>query len=61
MSVSAHIFLEGATNRDMEDLTIGPDGEGGYDLYLGDIGNNNDHVDSFVIYKFKEPSMEQLR
>lgn len=57
------ILLEGVTNRDWEDLAIGPgpvDGES-Y-LYLGDIGDNFGVHEELFIYRFPEPpTVEEAR
>lgn len=51
--------LEGATRRDMEDIAVGPGPDPGESyIYLGDIGNNNEKVDSreyIQIYRVREP------
>lgn len=56
-TVVAHIPLTGATNRDVEDIALGPCAEGSADtcIYLADIGDNPSTRPSVAIYKLKEP------
>lgn len=54
-AVLSQYFLDGATNRDWEDLAIGPKPGGGSYLYLGDIGDNNRVRPSLQIYRTTEP------
>lgn len=45
-----------ATNRDWEDMGIGPGPQAGINyLYLADIGDNNAQYPGYVIYRFPEP------
>jgi hypothetical protein len=55
-AVVSQYFLDGATNRDWEDLAIGPKPGGGNYLYFGDIGDNNRVRPSLQIYRTTEPS-----
>lgn len=49
--------LPGTTNRDWEDLTIGPGPQSNTTyLYLADIGDNNATNDVNTIYRFAEPT-----
>ncbi len=54
--ILSHFFLNGATNRDWEDLAIGPKPGGGNYLYFGDIGDNNRVRSSLQIYRTTEPT-----
>lgn len=45
------VFLKGIVNRDWEDMAIA-----GSDIYLADIGNNNNNYPDCTIYQFMEPS-----
>jgi hypothetical protein len=47
--------VSGATNVDWEALQLGPDGAGGYALYIGDIGDNDQLRSDPVIYRVPEP------
>ncbi len=52
------IVLVGATNRDWEDIAIGPgpvDGE--TYIYVGDIGDNKSAREYLTIYRFAEPTI----
>lgn len=52
----ASFKLEGITNRDWEDLELGPGPEEGESyIYLGEIGDNNRVYPDYKIYRFKEP------
>lgn len=52
-------FLEGATNRDWEDITIGPGPKKGkFYIYIGDIGDNNADNTLKYIYRFEEPEFD---
>jgi len=44
-----------AGNVDWEAMQMGPDGSGGYALYIGDIGDNNLRRREGVIYRVPEP------
>lgn len=54
--VADSVLLEGAVNRDWEDMARadGPD-EGKSYLYIGDIGDNNAQHPDCVIYRLEEP------
>ncbi|HEY4650110.1 MAG TPA: hypothetical protein VIG72_01800 [Pontibacter sp.] len=45
------MYLQGATNRDWEDIVLSGD-----DLYVADIGDNAAVHDVYTIYKFPEPA-----
>ena len=47
--------VSNATNVDWEALQLGPDDDGGYALYIGDIGNNKGKRPDGVIYRVREP------
>src|SRR5690554_4538034 len=53
----ATIRLQGAENRDWEDIAIGPgiDPQLTY-VYVGDIGDNDAKRDKIQVYRFPEPS-----
>jgi hypothetical protein len=47
--------VAGAANVDWEALQMGPAGDGGYALYIGDIGDNQGKRREGVIYRVPEP------
>ena len=47
--------VSNATNVDWEAMQLGPDGDGGYALYIGDIGDNKQRRHESVIYRVLEP------
>ena len=50
--------LEGASNRDWEDMAAGPGPEEGvHYLYIGEIGDNRAQYDFKIIYRFPEPNI----
>lgn len=52
------ITLEGAKNRDWEDLAIGPGKDPGTSyIYVGDIGDNDAKRDKLRVYRFPEPTV----
>ena len=55
-SVTDSVLLEGAINRDWEDIALGsgPDDGTNY-LYVGDIGDNEAKYPDYTIYRFAEP------
>ena len=55
-SLTGRYALPGTTNRDWEDLTIGPGPQPNTTyLYLADMGDNNAVNDANTIYRFAEP------
>ena len=51
-------ILEGASNRDWEDMAAGPGPEEGvHYLYVGEIGDNRAQYDFKIIYRFPEPNI----
>ena len=54
------IHLQGTTNKDWEDIAVGPgkDGELPY-IYVGDIGDNKAKRDKVQVYRFPEPAQLQ--
>ncbi|AHM63367.1 putative lipoprotein [Flammeovirgaceae bacterium 311] len=50
-SVKKKVFLKGTVNRDWEDMTLS-----GNDIYVADIGDNQQIFDSYNIYQFTEPA-----
>lgn len=58
--VKGKITIPNATNRDWEDISIGPGPKDGTNyLYIGDIGDNNAQYSGYVIYRLPEPSSVQ--
>jgi hypothetical protein len=55
--VTDSFALDGATNRDWEDVAVGkgPDDALSY-LYIGDIGDNNLSYESYTVYRTPEPT-----
>jgi hypothetical protein len=55
-SVSDSFLIDGATNRDWEDVAVGPgpDNDLSY-LYVGDIGDNSSQYPTCTIYRMPEP------
>jgi hypothetical protein len=51
------VSIEGATNRDWEDIAVakGPDDALSY-VYIADIGDNNRTYSSYMIYRLPEPN-----
>jgi hypothetical protein len=47
--------VDGAENEDWEALQLGPDGNGGTALYIGDIGDNDAERKELTIYRIPEP------
>jgi hypothetical protein len=55
------IILEGADNRDWEDIAIGPGPiEGDNYIYVAEIGDNNARYPIKRIYRFSEPSVQSF-
>jgi hypothetical protein len=52
------IHLEGASNRDWEDMTIGNGPGSGKYVYVADIGDNNAVFHVYFIYRLPEPGRE---
>ena len=53
------ISLEGLTNRDWEDIAVGPGPNGSFYIYVAEIGDNEAKYDQIYLYRFAEP--EQLQ
>jgi hypothetical protein len=54
-----NMVLVGATNRDWEDMAIGPGPEKGKNyIYVGDIGDNKSVRSHLSIYRFVEPIID---
>lgn len=54
--VRGKLAIPNATNRDWEDMTIGPGPQAGVNyLYIGEIGDNNGQYGSYTIYRLPEP------
>jgi hypothetical protein len=47
--------VSNARNVDWETMQLGPDGAGGYAIYIGDVGDNNQDRKESTIYRFAEP------
>ncbi|HUF03391.1 MAG TPA: hypothetical protein VMM38_04370 [Aridibacter sp.] len=47
--------VEGAENRDWEDITSAKEEDGKCYLYIGDIGDNESDRDSVIVYRIEEP------
>jgi hypothetical protein len=54
----ANVKIEGARNRDWEDIAVGPC-EGGSCLYIGDTGDNDGKHESVDLYRTPEPRTGQ--
>ncbi len=57
----ATVLLANATNRDWEDIAIGPGPEGKTYLYIGDIGDNEAKHQYKYIYRVEEPWLDLTR
>jgi hypothetical protein len=55
-SVRATLPLAGVTNRDWEDIAIGP-GPGGDAIFVGEIGDNSAVHDSVSVHRVPEPAL----
>jgi hypothetical protein len=52
-------YLSGASNRDWEDIAVGPGPvDGLHYIYVGDIGDNNASYASITIYRVPEPQVD---
>lgn len=59
-NVKGKISIPNATNRDWEEMTIGPGPQDGLNyLYIGDIGDNNAQYPLYQIYRLPEPASLQ--
>jgi hypothetical protein len=47
--------VDNARNVDWEAMQLGPDGAGGFALYIGDVGDNDESRRESAIYRFAEP------
>ncbi|MVM33698.1 hypothetical protein GO755_26905 [Spirosoma sp. HMF4905] len=57
-SVAARFTIDGATNRDWEDITVGPGPVSGETyVYLAEIGDNKRRYPEKIIYRFPEPTI----
>ena len=54
--VLASVRLPGVTNRDWEDIAVGPCPDGGSCLFVGDIGDNSERQDRIVFHRVPEPN-----
>jgi hypothetical protein len=57
-AVLARVRVAGATNRDWEDIEAAPCTPGGTEpcLFIGDIGDNNEHHARIGVYRIPEPN-----
>lgn len=54
-------MIQGAGNRDWEDICIGPGPVDGVNyIYVADIGDNKSQFNSITIYRFPEPDVSDL-
>lgn len=52
-------YLSGASNRDWEDIAVGPGPDDGLDyIYVGDIGDNDSQYTSIKVYRVPEPQVD---
>lgn len=57
-SVAARFTINGATNRDWEDIAVGPGPVAGETyVYLAEIGDNKRRYPEKIIYRFPEPAI----
>ena len=54
-AVMARVRLRGVTNRDWEDIAVGPCPDGGSCLFVGDIGDNSERQESIAFHRIREP------
>lgn len=56
-TVVGRVRVRGATNRDWEDIAVGPcsAGSGGDCLFIGDIGDNRERRQDIVVFMVREP------
>jgi len=47
--------IQGAENRDWEDMAVVKEADGSATIYVADFGDNNSSYNSYAIYWFKEP------
>jgi len=58
--IIGQIRLNGVSNRDWEDMAIGPGPEKGKSyVYVGDIGDNQEKAPSIKVFRFEEPDEHQ--
>jgi hypothetical protein len=55
----AEFMIQGASNRDWEDMAVCKHQNTSY-IYVADIGDNNKVFSSYTIYKFKEPNLNNI-
>ena len=53
------ISFEGLTNRDWEDIAVGPGPNGSFYIYVAEIGDNEAKYDQIYLYRFLEPELLQ--
>ena len=60
--IAMTVLLKGITNRDFEDISLGPGPEAGKKyIYLGDIGDNLAVFPEKIIYRFEEPVLDKIK
>ncbi len=58
LNIKFTVTLQGVSNRDWEDIAVGPGPEVGTTyIYVGDIGDNDAVYPVKYIYRFKEPTL----
>ncbi|WP_460984091.1 hypothetical protein [Spirosoma fluminis] len=58
-TIVARFIIEGATNRDWEDIAVGPGPVAGQSyIYVADIGDNRLRYSEKIIYRFPEPTLK---
>ena len=57
-SLKGTFYLSGVSNRDWEDISVGPGPDTGKSyIYLAEIGDNESKFDQKYVYRFEEPSI----
>jgi hypothetical protein len=60
-NIVAEIDLGSVKMRDWEDIAIAPAGKSGeYDLYIGEIGDNDAEYSEIKIFQFREPILKDI-
>ncbi|RXK46804.1 hypothetical protein [Aquirufa rosea] len=52
--------IQGAENRDWEDIALVSDSNGSAVVYIADFGDNLGNLDSYAIYWFNEPNVSSI-
>ena len=53
------LVLSGLSNRDWEDIAVGPGPNGSSYIYVAEIGDNEAKYDQIYLYRFAEPELLQ--